>query len=86
VAFVAEQLGVDAACFAEYGQRQQTVYEHAWEIRELLGYATSPRQRPMCGGSSRPGCGRRRRARGRCSTGLGSTCSRNGCCCRGSPC
>ncbi|MBE3011836.1 DUF4158 domain-containing protein [Microbispora sp. NEAU-D428] len=37
VAFVAEQLGVDAARFAEYGQRQQTEYEHAWEIRELLG-------------------------------------------------
>lgn len=32
MAFAAEQLGVDAAYFAEYGQRQQTVYEHAWEI------------------------------------------------------
>ncbi|MBG0823619.1 Tn3 family transposase [Planomonospora sp. ID91781] len=37
-AFVAEQLGVAPEEFAEYGQRQQTVYEHAWEIRELLGY------------------------------------------------
>ncbi|PRX45336.1 Tn3 transposase DDE domain-containing protein [Nonomuraea fuscirosea] len=38
VAFVAEQLGLDPAHFTDYGQRQQTVYEHAWEIRELLGY------------------------------------------------
>ncbi|MEU9889038.1 DUF4158 domain-containing protein [Sphaerisporangium sp. NPDC051011] len=38
VAFVAEQLDVDAACFADYGRRPQTVYQHAWEIRELLGY------------------------------------------------
>lgn len=38
VAFVAEQLGLDPAHLADYGQRQQTVYEHAWEIRELLDY------------------------------------------------
>ena len=38
VAFVAEQLDVDPDCFTEYGQWQQTAYEHAWEIRELLGY------------------------------------------------
>ncbi|WP_171075158.1 DUF4158 domain-containing protein [Nonomuraea basaltis] len=24
--------------FADYGQRPKTAYEHAWEIRELLGY------------------------------------------------
>jgi hypothetical protein len=38
VGFVGEQLGVDPAELAEYGRRAQTVYEHAWEIRELLGY------------------------------------------------
>ncbi|MGI5320894.1 DUF4158 domain-containing protein [Actinomadura nitritigenes] len=38
VGFVGEQLGVDPAEFAEYGRRAQTVHEHAWEIRELLGY------------------------------------------------
>lgn len=38
VEFVAEQLGVDPAGMAEYGRRPQTAYEHAWEIRELLGY------------------------------------------------
>ncbi|MEU6787364.1 DUF4158 domain-containing protein [Nonomuraea angiospora] len=38
VAFVAEQLGLDPAELSGYGRRQQTVYGHAWEIRELLGY------------------------------------------------
>ncbi|MEU8148781.1 DUF4158 domain-containing protein [Nonomuraea sp. NPDC048901] len=38
VAFVAEQLDLDPACFADYGQRPKTAYEHAWQIRELLGY------------------------------------------------
>ncbi|MER5324599.1 DUF4158 domain-containing protein [Streptosporangium roseum] len=38
VAFVAEQLGLDPLELSGYGRRQQTVYEHAWEIRELLGY------------------------------------------------
>ena len=38
VEFVAEQLGVDPGCFAEYGSRLQTVYEHAWEIRDVWGY------------------------------------------------
>ncbi|MGW4798221.1 DUF4158 domain-containing protein [Nonomuraea sp. NPDC004297] len=38
VAFVAEQLGLDFEHFADHGQRQQTVYEHAWKIRELLDY------------------------------------------------
>ncbi|MEV0198500.1 DUF4158 domain-containing protein [Nonomuraea sp. NPDC050691] len=38
VAFVAEQVGLDPANLADYGHRQQTVYEHVWEIRRLLGY------------------------------------------------
>ncbi|GAB2859000.1 Tn3-like element Tn3 family transposase [Actinocorallia aurea] len=38
VEFVAEQVGVDAGELAAYGRRGQTVYEHAWEIRDLLGY------------------------------------------------
>ncbi|MEV8634209.1 DUF4158 domain-containing protein [Streptosporangium sp. NPDC051023] len=38
VAFVAEQLDLDPLCLADYGQRPKTAYEHAWEIRELLGY------------------------------------------------
>jgi hypothetical protein len=38
VEFVAEQIGIDADVFAEYGRRGQTVYEHSWQIRELLGY------------------------------------------------
>ncbi|MET9248024.1 DUF4158 domain-containing protein [Nonomuraea sp. NPDC003709] len=38
VAFVAEQLDLDPACFADYRQRPKTAYEHAWQIRELLGY------------------------------------------------
>jgi len=38
VAFVAERLGIDPACFAGYTSRAQTAYEHAWEIRDALGY------------------------------------------------
>ncbi|MGK5555971.1 Tn3 family transposase [Actinomadura kijaniata] len=38
VEFVAGQIGVGAGAFAEYGRRGQTVYEHSWQIRELLGY------------------------------------------------
>ncbi|MBB5775882.1 DUF4158 domain-containing protein [Nonomuraea jabiensis] len=38
VAFVAEQLDLDPACLADYGQRPKTAYEHAWEIRKLPGY------------------------------------------------
>ena len=38
VAFVAGQLGEDAEHFAGYGARQQTPYEHAWEIRDAYGY------------------------------------------------
>ncbi|MGW0447946.1 Tn3 family transposase [Streptosporangium sandarakinum] len=38
VAFAAEQLDLDPVCFPDYTQRQQTAYEHAWEIRDLLGY------------------------------------------------
>ncbi|MFI9842267.1 DUF4158 domain-containing protein [Nonomuraea sp. NPDC051941] len=38
VAFVAEQLDLDPACLADFGQRPKTAYEHAREIRELLGY------------------------------------------------
>ncbi|MFC9285176.1 DUF4158 domain-containing protein [Streptomyces sp. NPDC057052] len=38
VRFVAEQLGLDDEHFAEYGTRAQTVYEHAWEIRDTYGY------------------------------------------------
>ena len=38
VAFVAGQLGEDAEHFAGYGARQQTPYEHAWEIRDACGY------------------------------------------------
>ena len=35
---MAGQLGEDAAQFAGYGARQQTPYEHAWEIRDTYGY------------------------------------------------
>jgi hypothetical protein len=35
---VAEQLNLDPGRLAEYGQRRKTAYEHAWQIRELLGY------------------------------------------------
>ena len=38
VRFVAEQLGVDDAHYAEYGTRLQRRYEHAWEIRDAYGY------------------------------------------------
>jgi hypothetical protein len=38
VRFVAEQLGLGDEHFAEYGTRVQTVYEHAWEIRDAYGY------------------------------------------------
>jgi hypothetical protein len=35
----AEQLGVDdPSCVKAYAERVQTRYEHAWEIRELLGF------------------------------------------------
>nr|BFE37783.1 hypothetical protein GCM10010200_100340 [Actinomadura rugatobispora] len=39
VAFAAEQVGMDAACAPEYPNRPKTAYEHAWEIRDLLGLA-----------------------------------------------
>jgi hypothetical protein len=38
VAFVAHQLGCDAALVGSYGQRPQTVLEHQWEIRREFGY------------------------------------------------
>ena len=38
VRFVAEQLGEDRAQFPGYAVRQQTAYEHAWEIRDTYGY------------------------------------------------
>lgn len=38
VRFVAEQLGVNDAHYAEYGRRLQRRYEHAWEIRDSYGY------------------------------------------------
>lgn len=39
VEFLAEQLGIgDASCVKQYVQRPQTVYEHAWEIRDWYGY------------------------------------------------
>ncbi|WP_433357114.1 DUF4158 domain-containing protein [Microtetraspora malaysiensis] len=63
VGFVAEQLDLDPAHFADYGQ-QQTVYEHAWEIRKLLDIATSARVRARCVSTWRPGCGPRQRGRG----------------------
>ena len=36
-AFVAEQLGVDAACFGDYAERDQTRREHVLEIETALG-------------------------------------------------
>lgn len=36
-AFVAEQLGVDAACFVDYAERDQTRREHVLEIETALG-------------------------------------------------
>ena len=37
--YVAEQLGIDdPSCVKLYPERLQTQYEHAWEIRDLLGY------------------------------------------------
>jgi hypothetical protein len=39
IGYVAEQLGIDdPACVKLYPERLQTQYEHAWEIRDLLGY------------------------------------------------
>ncbi|MDH5675277.1 MAG: Tn3 family transposase [Myxococcales bacterium] len=39
VNYVAQQLGIDAAaCVQAYGDRPQTVLEHAWEIRSAYGY------------------------------------------------
>src|SRR5664279_3657289 len=39
VEFLAEQLAIgDASCVKKYGQRPQTPYEHAWEIRDQYGY------------------------------------------------
>jgi len=38
VGYVAEHLGVDAACFAEYAERFQTQHDHAREIRRWCGY------------------------------------------------
>ncbi len=38
VEFVADQLGCAAAVVGSYGKRPQTVLEHQWEIRRVLGY------------------------------------------------
>ncbi|TQN31697.1 TnpA family transposase [Haloactinospora alba] len=38
ITFVAEQLDIDPACVGEYRRRQQTAYEHSWEIRDAFGY------------------------------------------------
>ncbi|MET9543513.1 DUF4158 domain-containing protein [Streptomyces sp. NPDC006553] len=38
VAFVAEQLRLDAACLAEYTVRPKTANEHTWEICDVYGY------------------------------------------------
>lgn len=39
VRYVAEQLGTEEwTVVKRYGDRQQPPYEHAWEIRDLLGY------------------------------------------------
>ena len=39
VEFLAEQLEIgDASCVKKYVQRPQTLYEHAWEIRDRYGY------------------------------------------------
>lgn len=36
---LAEQLGIeDASCVKRYTERRQTVYDHAWEIRDAYGY------------------------------------------------
>ncbi|MEU3283114.1 DUF4158 domain-containing protein, partial [Streptomyces antibioticus] len=36
---VVEHLGIeDAACVKRYTERRQTVYDHAWEIRDAYGY------------------------------------------------
>ncbi|MEV5499301.1 hypothetical protein AB0M50_28250 [Nonomuraea fuscirosea] len=48
MAFVAEQLGLDFEHFADYGQRQQTVYEHAWKSGSCWTVATSARARASC--------------------------------------
>ena len=37
VAFVAQQIGVDSALFADYAQRDQTRREHAVELQRYLG-------------------------------------------------
>ena len=40
---MAEQLGIESWTSVKlYGDRQQTPYEHAWEIRDLLGYRDFP--------------------------------------------
>jgi hypothetical protein len=39
IRYMAEQLGIaDWSCAKLYPERLQTQYEHAWEIRDLLGY------------------------------------------------
>src|SRR6266496_4411195 len=39
VEFLAEQLEIcDASCVKKYVHRPQTLYEHAWEIRDRYGY------------------------------------------------
>ncbi|MFI8930472.1 Tn3 family transposase [Streptomyces sp. NPDC053474] len=39
VEHLAEQLGIEgASCVKRYADRRQTVYDHAWEIRDAYGY------------------------------------------------
>ncbi|WP_267242265.1 Tn3 family transposase [Streptomyces sp. PR69] len=39
VEHLAEQLGIeDPSCVKRYTERRQTVYDHAWEIRDVYGY------------------------------------------------
>ena len=43
IRYVAGQLGIGNWTSVKlYGDRQQTPYEHAWEIRDLLGYRVFP--------------------------------------------
>ena len=80
------QLGIeDPSVVKRYAERRQTLYDHAWEIRDAYGYHPYE-DAEWAGGSVRSftgGRGRTPRVRRRCSTTRWAGCAATGCCCPG---
>jgi hypothetical protein len=85
IRYMAEQLDIaEWLCVKRYPERLQTQYEHAWEIRDLLGYREFTGAEQEVGPTSRPGCTRPVTRGGICSIGRWCGWWTTGCCCPGS--